>query len=174
MLTKTPNHTLARKVSGWPNRCELARAFLWEYSEKRLELAQLLGQLGDFLTVVPPKPQAVELRTTMSAHTSPSPAPRSPMSTHTSTSPPSSSPPPLDSPIARAPHRAGEVGGSWESPEPHVRPLASPTQGLPCAVSATVHALALDDNASCTRDRITLNADFLKMSRKVQTSPKND
>jgi hypothetical protein len=36
---------------GWPNRCELARAFLWEHSGKRLELAQLPGQLGVFLTL---------------------------------------------------------------------------------------------------------------------------
>ena len=35
---------------GWPRRCELARAFLWEYSYKRLKLARLLGQLGVFLT----------------------------------------------------------------------------------------------------------------------------
>ena len=40
----------ARKASGWPKRCRLAHAFLWEYSYKRLQLAQLLGQLGDFLT----------------------------------------------------------------------------------------------------------------------------
>ena len=42
----------ASKVSGWPKRCKLARAFLWEYSYKRLKLAQLLGQLGVFLTLV--------------------------------------------------------------------------------------------------------------------------
>jgi hypothetical protein len=30
----------------------LAHAFLWEYSDKRLKLAQLLGQLGVFLTLV--------------------------------------------------------------------------------------------------------------------------
>ena len=41
----------ARKVSGWPKRCKLAHAFLWEYSYKRLKLAQLLGQLGVFLTL---------------------------------------------------------------------------------------------------------------------------
>jgi hypothetical protein len=40
----------ARKVLGWPKRCKLAHAFLWEYSYKRLKLAQLLGQLGVFLT----------------------------------------------------------------------------------------------------------------------------
>jgi hypothetical protein len=40
----------ARKVSGWPKRCKLAHAFLWEYSCERLELAQFLGQLGIFLT----------------------------------------------------------------------------------------------------------------------------
>ena len=34
---------------GWPKRCKLAHAFLWEYSYKRLKLAQLLGQLGVFL-----------------------------------------------------------------------------------------------------------------------------
>ena len=38
---------------GWPNRCELARAFLCEHSGKRLELAQLPGQLGVFLTLGP-------------------------------------------------------------------------------------------------------------------------
>jgi hypothetical protein len=41
----------AREVSGWPKRCKLARAFLWGYSYKRLKLAQLLGQLGVFLTL---------------------------------------------------------------------------------------------------------------------------
>ena len=42
----------AREVLGWPKRCELARAFLWEYSYvyKRLNLTQRLGQLGAFLT----------------------------------------------------------------------------------------------------------------------------
>ena len=39
-----------RKVLGWPKRCELAHAFRWEHSYKRLKLAQLLGQLGAFLT----------------------------------------------------------------------------------------------------------------------------
>ena len=34
---------------GWPKRCKLAHAFLWEYSCKRLKWAQLLGQLGVFL-----------------------------------------------------------------------------------------------------------------------------
>ena len=40
----------AGSVLGWPKRCELARAFLWEYNYKWLKLAQLLGQLGVFLT----------------------------------------------------------------------------------------------------------------------------
>jgi hypothetical protein len=40
----------ARKVLGWPNRCKSARTFLWEYSDDMLKLAQLLGQLGVFLT----------------------------------------------------------------------------------------------------------------------------
>ena len=40
----------ARTVLAWPRRCELARGFLLEYSCKRLELAQLLGQLGVVLT----------------------------------------------------------------------------------------------------------------------------
>ena len=35
---------------GWPKICKLAHAPLWECSYKRLELAQLLGQLGVFLT----------------------------------------------------------------------------------------------------------------------------
>jgi hypothetical protein len=37
---------------GGPNS-KLAYAFLWEHSYKRLKLAQLLGQLGVFLTLVP-------------------------------------------------------------------------------------------------------------------------
>ena len=41
----------ARKLLSWPKRCKLAHAFLWEYSYKRLQLAQLLGQLGVFLTL---------------------------------------------------------------------------------------------------------------------------
>ena len=39
-----------RKVLGWPKRCILPNVFLWEYSYKRLQLAQLLGQHGVFLT----------------------------------------------------------------------------------------------------------------------------
>ena len=38
------------KVLGGPKRSKLAHAFLWEYSRKRLELAQLLRQLGACLT----------------------------------------------------------------------------------------------------------------------------
>jgi hypothetical protein len=37
-------------VLGWPKRCTLGQAFLVEYSYKRWKLAQLLGQLGVFLT----------------------------------------------------------------------------------------------------------------------------
>jgi hypothetical protein len=44
---------IARKVLGWCKRCKLAHAFLWEYGYKRLKLAQLLGQLGVFLTCRP-------------------------------------------------------------------------------------------------------------------------
>jgi hypothetical protein len=40
----------ARKVLGWPKRCRLAHGFRREHSCKRLKLAQLLGQLGVFLT----------------------------------------------------------------------------------------------------------------------------
>ena len=36
----------AKNVLGWPERCKLAHAFLWEYSYKKLKLAQLLGQLS--------------------------------------------------------------------------------------------------------------------------------
>ena len=39
-----------KKALGRPKICELARAILWEYSYKRLKLAQFLGQLGVFLT----------------------------------------------------------------------------------------------------------------------------
>ena len=35
---------------GWPKKCKLAHAFLWEHSDKMLKLAQLLGQLGVVLT----------------------------------------------------------------------------------------------------------------------------
>jgi hypothetical protein len=47
-------------VSGWPKTCKLprggggARAFQWEYSYKRLQLAQLLDQLGILVTFPPP------------------------------------------------------------------------------------------------------------------------
>jgi hypothetical protein len=42
----------ARKVLGlgWPKRRKLARAFMWEHSDKSLGLAQLLDLLGVFLT----------------------------------------------------------------------------------------------------------------------------
>jgi hypothetical protein len=40
----------ARKVLGWPKRCELDHAFRREYSYERRKLAQLQGQLGVFLT----------------------------------------------------------------------------------------------------------------------------
>ena len=43
-------HWPARKVSGRPKRCKLAHAFPWEYRDKRLKVAQLLGQLGVSLT----------------------------------------------------------------------------------------------------------------------------
>jgi hypothetical protein len=41
-----------RKALGRPKRCALAHghAFRWEYSDKRLELAQILDKLGVFLT----------------------------------------------------------------------------------------------------------------------------
>ena len=39
-----------RKVLGWPKICKFAHAFLWEYIDKRLKLAQLLSQVGVFLT----------------------------------------------------------------------------------------------------------------------------
>jgi hypothetical protein len=42
--------SLGRKTPSWPRRCKLAHAFLWEHSYNRLKLAQLLGQLGVFLT----------------------------------------------------------------------------------------------------------------------------
>jgi hypothetical protein len=42
--------TEARKVLGWPKRCRLVHAFLWECSYERLKLPQFLGQQGVFLT----------------------------------------------------------------------------------------------------------------------------
>jgi hypothetical protein len=44
-----PAPAVATKVLGWPKRCKSARAFLWEYSYKKLKLAQLLGQLDVFV-----------------------------------------------------------------------------------------------------------------------------
>ena len=38
----------ARKLSGWPKRCKSARVFPWESSNKGLQPAQFLGQLGVF------------------------------------------------------------------------------------------------------------------------------
>jgi hypothetical protein len=40
-----------RLAVGWPKRCELPRACLWEHSDKKLKLTQLLGQLGVFGTL---------------------------------------------------------------------------------------------------------------------------
>jgi hypothetical protein len=45
----------------------LAHAFVWEYSCKRLQLAQLLGQLGVFLTLVHAPPAAATAQTVGSA-----------------------------------------------------------------------------------------------------------
>jgi hypothetical protein len=53
--SQRPPRTAARKVSGWPKRCRLVHAFLREYGYKRLELAQLLCQLGVFLTCSSPQ-----------------------------------------------------------------------------------------------------------------------
>ena len=47
----------ARKVSGWPKRSTLARAFVWEYSYNMLKLGQILGQLGAFLTLMSSVPE---------------------------------------------------------------------------------------------------------------------
>jgi hypothetical protein len=45
-----PRHLREKGVRS-PKRRKLAHAFLWEYSYKRLKLAQLLGQLSVFLTL---------------------------------------------------------------------------------------------------------------------------
>ena len=52
LIEKSSVSPSVSKVLGWPKRRKLAHAFLWEYSYKRLKLAQLLGQLGVFLTCV--------------------------------------------------------------------------------------------------------------------------
>ena len=49
----------ARKVLGWPKRCKLARAFLWEHRYRRLKLAQLLGRRGVSLTCRPIGPALI-------------------------------------------------------------------------------------------------------------------
>jgi len=43
----------SRKVLGWPKRCKLAHAFLWQYGYKGPKLAQLLDPLGVFLARAP-------------------------------------------------------------------------------------------------------------------------
>jgi hypothetical protein len=40
----------ARKALGWPKKCKSPCTREWEHSYDRLKLAQLLGQLGIFLT----------------------------------------------------------------------------------------------------------------------------
>ena len=62
----------AREVLGRPKRCKLAHIFLWEHSYQRLKLAQLLGQLGVFLThrlgrQVPQCPPGAVARTALCA-----------------------------------------------------------------------------------------------------------
>jgi hypothetical protein len=44
-------------VLGWLKICKFVHAILWEYSYERLKLAQLLCQLGIFLTWSRPYPQ---------------------------------------------------------------------------------------------------------------------
>ena len=46
-----PGRHRARNVLAWPKRRKLAHAFLREFSHKRLELAQLPGQLGALSTM---------------------------------------------------------------------------------------------------------------------------
>ena len=48
--TPRPEKSTATTALDRSNICKLAHAFLWEYSDKGLELARLLGQLGVFLT----------------------------------------------------------------------------------------------------------------------------
>jgi hypothetical protein len=51
----------------------LAHAFLWEYSDARLKLAQLLGQLGGFLTFArAPLLVALVVKSTISSSCPPS------------------------------------------------------------------------------------------------------
>jgi hypothetical protein len=50
-----PGPCSENNVLGWPRRRRLAHAILQEYSSKRLELAQLLCQLGVFLTCQVPR-----------------------------------------------------------------------------------------------------------------------
>ena len=40
-----------KRVLGWPKICKFAHVLLWEHSYRRQKLAQLLGQLGVFLTL---------------------------------------------------------------------------------------------------------------------------
>ena len=45
--------SFTKKILGWPKRCKLAHALLWEHSYKGMKLAQLLGQPSVFLTFGP-------------------------------------------------------------------------------------------------------------------------
>jgi hypothetical protein len=42
-MTGNPTCPQRERVSGCPKNCKLAHTFLWEYSDKRLQLAQLSG-----------------------------------------------------------------------------------------------------------------------------------
>ena len=80
--------SVARKASGWPTRCELAHAFVWKYSYRGLELAQLRGQLGVCRTCAvrsssscsmpSPSPSITAISSSMSSSLSISPAAMSP------------------------------------------------------------------------------------------------
>ena len=56
-------------VLGWPKRSKFAHAVRWEYCYERLKLAQLLGQLGVFLTWIRSGPPAMAARTAASHRT---------------------------------------------------------------------------------------------------------
>jgi hypothetical protein len=61
----------SERVVKLAQKCKLAHAFLWEYSYKRLQLAQLLGKLAVFLTCVMDASMGVVIGCSISACTPP-------------------------------------------------------------------------------------------------------
>ena len=126
---------VARKLLGWPKRCKLAHAFLWEHSYKRLKLAQLLGQLGVLLAPATahrplrphPKASAAAL---LLARRPPVPARHRPRPAWLR-----SRRPRLASPCARS-VRSPAIRTFWRAPALGRRRAARAEQGVPVSIAS--------------------------------------